>query len=258
MTTNKNFVSKRNDLPLTTNQNIAIPQVDNKFYSQPKKRKTLQSRLLFTILPTVLAPLAIASVIGFNFTQTQSRNNVTSKVNNSILLTSTSTQKFIDRAFETTNLLGSNPLIIESLKSGTQKVDTEGLTDKSIEEVENSFAATKLLEPNPQLNNHLQAVAENKGLAEIILTEKNGFNVAYSAPTSDFIQSDEQWWQIGAEKGKALLEPEFDESANAAVLELVNSIKDPQSNKLLGITKIGISVEKLNSAYKKLYFVAIF
>ena len=226
MTTNKNFVSNRNDLPLTINEDVAIPQVDNKFYSQSKKRKTLQSRLLFTILPTVLAPLAIASIVGINFTQSQSRSNIITRVHNTILLTSTSTQKFIDRAFDTTNLLASNPLIIESVKSGTQKAENQGLSNQSIEKVENSFASTKLLEPNSQLNNHLQEVAKNKGLAEIILTEKNGFNVAYSAPTSDFVQSDEQWWQTGAESGKALLEPEFDESSNAAVLELVNSIKD--------------------------------
>ena len=248
MTTHENFLPSDSQLSSPENEEISPPLVNpiadgNNIV---KQGGTLKNRLLLTILPTVLIPLAVASFIGINFTQKQAKNNVLGNTQKSILLASESTQKFLKDAFGATDLLAANPVVIQSLYSGTAQAKSQGLLEQSIEQTEKDFAQTKLLKPDSSLNNYLQAIAKNKGIAEIILTERNGFNVAYSSPTSDFVQSDEQWWQTGAKEGKKLLEPEFDESTNTAVLELVNSIKDPNSNQLLAVTKIGVSVAELN------------
>ena len=87
---------------------------------------------------------------------------------------------------------------------------------------------------------------KKNGLSEIILTEGNGFNVGYNVPSSDFVQSDEKWWQIAAKQGATIIEAKFDESTQTHILELVNSLEDSQTGELLGITKIGVSMKTFN------------
>ena len=246
MTTPDNILTSEATVPSLNNQSEASSVVNtvSKTTNIIKQGGTLRRKLLTTVLPTVLIPVTIASWIGINFTQNQAKQEVFNSLEKSSILTSQTTSEFLDRAFATTDLLAQNSLIIESLSAGQQKA--QSLINQPIEQTEQQFAQSKLLQPNANLNQYLKASAEDRGLAEIILTEGNGFNVAYSSPTSDFVQSDEEWWQIGKEKGKALLEPEFDESSNSAVLELVNSIRDANSNQLLAVTKIGLSVAELN------------
>ncbi|AFY68893.1 methyl-accepting chemotaxis sensory transducer [Thalassoporum mexicanum PCC 7367] len=223
-----------------------------------KSANTLQNRLLLTVLPTVLIPLAIASGVAIQSTQNQAKETFLNNLEKGVFLTSEATEEFLENAFESTDLLTANPLVLNSLTAGTQKAQSQGLLNKPIEQIERQFAQTKLLTPNASLNRYLQAVAEDKGVAEIILTERNGFNVAYNSPTSDFVQSDEEWWQIGRDQGQAILKPEFDESANSAVLELVNSIKNPNSGELLGVTKVGVSIDSLNEVLEEIVEAEVF
>ena len=37
-------------------------------------------------------------------------------------------------------------------------------------------------------------LAQSQAYREVFFTDKNGYNVAVSNPTSDFVQSDEEWW----------------------------------------------------------------
>ena len=228
-------------------QNVDSPEVISVAASDYSKRgSTLRRRLLMTVLPAVLVPLVVASAIGFNVTQRRAKEKTLSNIETSVVIASERTQKFIQDAFKATNLLSANPMVIQALLSGSEQVESQGLSQKPIEQIEKQFADTKLLQPERNLNNYLKAVAQTTNLAEIILTERHGFNVAYSSITSDFIQHDEEWWQFGKKKGRLALEPEFDESTKTAVLVLVNTIKDPNSSKLLGVTKVGAPAEKLN------------
>ncbi len=211
-----------------------------------KQAGTLRRRLLMTILPIVLVPLVVASAIGFNVTQRRAKEKTLSNIETSVVLASEGTQQFIQDALKATDLLSANPMVIQALRSGSEQVESQGLSQKPIEQIETQFADTKLLQPEQNLNNYLKAVAKNANLAEIILTERYGFNVAYSSLTSDFIQNDEEWWQLGKKRGQLALEPEFDESTKTAVLVLVNTIKDSNSSQLLGVTKVGAAAEKLN------------
>lgn len=214
--------------------------------SESKRGGTLRRQLLITVLPTVLVPLAVVSTIGINAIQQEAKKEKLNDIENRVVLTSLLTDKFLQNGFNVSDLLAANPLVIQQLESGTQQVQTQGLLKQPIEKTEKQFADTKLLSPNPSLNNYLTVMIEKNGLAEIILTERNGHNVAYSSPTSDFVQSDEKWWQTGQQEGAKVLEPEFDESTQTAVLELVNSLQNSKTRELIGVTKIGVSVAAIN------------
>ena len=207
---------------------------------------TLRRRLLTTILPTVLLPLAVASTIGINVINSETKSQTLKGVEKTIVITSVLTKNFLDDALNVKELLLASPFVSQNLQAGNKKVEELGLLEKSIEQVEAEFAETKLLNPNPDLNNYLQVIAEKNGLSEIILIEGNGFNVGYNVPSSDFVQSDEKWWQIAAKQGATIIEAKFDESTQTHILELVNSLEDSQTGELLGITKIGVSMKTFN------------
>lgn len=112
------------------------------------------------------------------------------------------TGRYFQNALRLKEELQTNPLIIQAIEDSSQIVESQGLLQQSIPQLESNFAQNKLLIPNVTLNNYLKGLSDSRGISEIIITDPNGFNVAYSSTPSDFVQSDEQWWQIGSKEGE--------------------------------------------------------
>ena len=210
-----------------------------------KPAATLRQRLLTTVLPVALVPLAVASGIGYIQTKQQVKEKALLQLEEVSLLTSEATTVFLQDSLKIPDLVASNPLLLEAMKAGGQQAASQGLAQKPIDAVEQQFASTKLLKPNANLNNYLRKVVKNGRLAEVFVTDKNGFNVGFSNPTSDFVQNDERWWQKAKEKGVFIEEPEFDESANATVIALAKQVKGP-SGEMLGIMKAALPTTELD------------
>ena len=201
---------------------------------------TLRNRLLMTVLPTVLVPLCVASFIGFRIVQQKAQSESLLQLQQNVNRSQDEAESFLKNSFDLTQLIAANPLIIEQLRSINNDPETKKLSLLPIETLENSFANTKLLKPNAVINNYLQQLVKTGKIAEVFITESNGLNIAYSNPTSDFVQRDEAWWQA-AEKGEISVDdPEYDESAKAVVIALSEAIKDPNTGKVLGVIKTGV------------------
>ncbi len=223
------------------------PGTDNSTPQKFQGKNTLRNRLLITILPAVLMPLAIASAIGYSITEGRMENQALSQLEENTLLVGKTVTTFIRNSFKIPDLVAVNPLVIESMQAGSQKAQTQGLLQQSIEAVEQQFADTKLLEADTTLNQYLEQVVQSTSSVEIFFTERNGFNIAFSNATSDFVQRDEGWWQNSQKNGQAVDEPEFDESANAVIVAISKAVKDPQTGEFLGVIKTGIPVTELDS-----------
>ncbi len=248
MNARENLLNSSTEIPVSQDEKLDLKSINTikKNNEITSDGGTLRRRLLMTVLPTVLIPLAVASTIGSNVVHRNSKEIIVEDKARNVVLINGLAREFLQQGLNLSNVLANNPLVIQELQAGSQKTEVQGLLQQPIEEVEKQFASTKLLNPNPDLNRYLKVIIENNGLAEIILTERNGFNVAYSSPTSDFVQRDEKWWQIGEKEGAKVLEPEFDESTQSAVIELVNALKHPDSGEFLGVTKVGVSVIEIN------------
>ncbi len=223
------------------------PSSDNSTPQKFQGKNTLRNRLLITILPAVLMPLAIASAIGYNITESRMEEQALSQLEEHTLLAGKTVTTFIRDSFKIPDLVAVNPLVIEAMKDGGEKAQIQGLPQQSIDAVEEQFADTKLLEVNTTLNQYLEQIVQSTNSVEIFFTESNGFNIAFSNPTSDFVQRGEGWWENSKANGQAVDEPEFDESANAVVVAISEAVKDPQTGEFLGVIKTGIPVTELNS-----------
>ncbi len=212
---------------------------------------TLRRRLLTTVLPVSLVPLAIASGIGYTQTETQLKEKALLQLEEVSLLTSEASTIFLQDALKFPDLIDSDPLLLEAVEAGNAQVKAEGLAQKSDDALEQQFATTKLLKPNAELNRYLQRVVRNAQLAEVFVTTVDGFNVAYSNPTSDFVQRDERWWQEAMTKGSFIEEPEFDESANDTIIALAKQVKN-DAGAVIGVLKVALPTKALDEAISAL------
>jgi twitching motility protein PilJ len=210
-----------------------------KFGMQKKSRPSvpLRRQLLLRIIPAVLLPLAIASAVGYGIIQTGAENDLEEQLEKQSLLTSEAASQFMDDAAKIPLSVASNPLIIDAVRARSQKAVEDGLVELPIEQLEQRFGQTKLLDPSQVLNSYMVKTIENEGLAEIHVTQRDGFVIAYSSPTSDFVQSDEEWWQNAKENTLWIEEPEIDESVGTYAVDVSHAILDPNSGEFLGVVQ---------------------
>lgn len=203
----------------------------------PLRGISLQNRLLSIVLPTLIGTLATSSFLGYHLIHKTAEAEAQEQLANKGILTKDTFTQLLDNAYKISQVIASDPQVLNSLRTSRQKVLNLGLDKLSIDELEQKFSETKLLTPNQELNNYLRQIAEVSDLAEIFYTDSYGFNLAYNQPTSDFVQRDEIWWQQGKNQTQWLNIPEFDESAQAMGFELVQAINDPNSGEFLGVIK---------------------
>ena len=198
---------------------------------------SLRNQLLLAILPIILIPLAIASVLVHRINQKNSIIDTIPKLQQQALLAGQVAKGFLEEELKLPEMLANNPLVINAARQGSQTVKANNLDRVPIEQIEKSFSATKLIQPNQEINDYLRKTAKIGQVAQLYFTDKHGFNVAYTIPPYDFVQSDEQWWQEGKSQQRWISAPDFDPSVRLFSLSLVRAIVDPQSGEFLGVVK---------------------
>jgi methyl-accepting chemotaxis protein len=206
---------------------------------------TLRSRLLVTILPAILTPLAIASATGFFVIQGRVTEQIITLLKDESVSSAEVSAEFIFDALDIPRLIGTNPEVLKTLEATDKIVAAKNLNEIPIDRLERDFASTKLIQPDLPLNQYFAQVVKTEGLAEMFMTNANGLNIAYSNPTSDFVQRDESWWQTAQKQGYSVEPPEYDDSAGQVMLAVSVVVQDPATGKLLGIMKTGVPFSNL-------------
>lgn len=209
---------------------------------------TLRRRLLTTIVPVALAPLAIASAVGYVQTEAQLKEKALLQLEEVSLLTTEASEIFLEDELRLPDVIESNPTVVQAIKAGNQKVAAEGLAQKPRDE---QFAATNFLQPNPELNSYLQRVADQAGLARIVVTSNDGFAVGASRPIDEFVKTETAWWQQAKANGEYIGEPRFDEVLDQVVLGLSKQVQDAAGQNI-GVMELALPTTELDEAISKL------
>lgn len=239
---------------MNTSQNSPTASPKNKPHMPSQKRgltkkNTLRSRLLTTLLPAVVVPLVFAGLIGEQVAEKRFKKNIISGLEADTLLAHNATATFLRNSFDITNTIALEPELIELMRAANQLVDEQKLASQPIAVLENQFASPKFLQVdtklNTDVNNYFRRIVRAGSVAEVVATQRDGFNIGYSSPTSDFVQSDEKWWQTAKDEIKVFGNPTFDQSTDQQIIPFSKAIYDPQSGKFIGIVKVAISVGQL-------------
>jgi methyl-accepting chemotaxis protein len=106
------------------------------------------------------------------------------------------------------------------------------------------MSATRSLDVDPATQAFLRQVATRSDLAELFITESHGFNVVTTNRTSDFVQSDEEWWQRASRGEFYQGEAVFDSSAGIISLEMAAPVVG-RAGRRVGVIKGVIDIARL-------------
>ncbi|MEM8614289.1 MAG: hypothetical protein AAGF93_19885, partial [Cyanobacteria bacterium P01_H01_bin.105] len=118
----------------------------------------LGRQLLQTLLPVTLLPLAVASGLGIYVTKRAENADVVFALKQEAFLASEAASFFVEDSFSVVDNLVISPSIQAVLTRANAKAEEDELIDKPVEELEEQFAQTKLLEPNAAVNRYLADV----------------------------------------------------------------------------------------------------
>ncbi|MBX2865576.1 MAG: HAMP domain-containing protein, partial [Leptolyngbyaceae cyanobacterium MAG.088] len=224
----------------------------NQTQSKGNQGQTLTQRLLMYVLPTALIPLIVAGGVEFFTVKQKAQTRALEDLKIESVLAAEAANVFVVDTLKIPEVIGLNPSVRQALVTGANKAVSKNWHTTPIDALEASFSKTKLLTPNAALNQYLKDVALVEGFGEIFFTERHGFNVAYSNVTSDFVQRDEEWWQVASQKGYFVSSAVSDESAGIDGIEISQAILDPSTNDFLGVIKTLAPVEALHTELTKL------
>lgn len=148
-------------------------------------------------------------------------------------------------------LIGASPTIVDAARAGGARAAQMGLVGRPIEAVEREMAATRSLAVSESARRFLQRQLAPLGIAEMFVTDVNGFNAVTTEMTSDFVQSDEGWWRDAVRKGLTTAEAEYDESAHQTVVSMAAAIHETDRERAEGVIKIAFSISNLDAALAK-------
>ncbi len=83
---------------------------------------------------------------------------------------------------------------------------------------------------------------------ELFVTNAYGANVALGSGTSDYSQSDEEWWQITKDSGKYAGDIQFNEEYDSYLIDFAFRVDDADGN-FLGVLRVLITMDDLLSEF---------
>ena len=224
-----------------------------------RKAGSLRGQLVSHALFSIAIPLGLAGAIVFFFLSyhldviessfARSRAALTNDIAGTDIRSQASNvarqlDEFLIERITESKAWASAPVVVDAARAAHGRHLAAGLVGTSIDAIEERFRARKSLALAPLADRYLrQQIASSPFFAEVFFTDRNGFNVALTNPTSDFVQSDEKWWKNAWSRQISVGEIEFDDSAGVWSIEISVRIEDPATGEPLGVMKSVLAIE---------------
>ena len=142
----------------------------------------------------------------------------------------------------------SGPAVVSAARQAHSVHEQSGLLSLTVEDLEQKFQIRKSLGRFPIADSYLRAeIARSRHFDRILFTDRNGYNVVVTNVSSDFVQSDEDWWQRAWSDGVALSTVKFDESMGAWAVDISVRIDDPATENPVGVMQAAMSIAMLQA-----------
>lgn len=157
----------------------------------------------------------------------------------------------VERERETT-ALATDPLLVDAARAGAVRAQFLRLPSQSVAVLEQRYDALRSLDVDPRTRLYLLGLGGEVGVVEAMLTDRYGYNVVTTDRTSDFVQSDEPWWQTAWQQGKSPDEVDLDASANQITITMSRAVREGADQPPVGVLKVSYDTRAANDALVKL------
>ena len=145
--------------------------------------------------------------------------------------------------------VAASPEVISAARAGLARARALGIVNAPMAELEARFRSERSLQVEPATRYYLRAMLPRLGAAEILLTEATGYNAVTTGLSSDFVQSDEPWWQAAWRNGLSNADAVFDSSARQTVVSLATLVR--ADNTPIGVVKLAFTMAPLVHALRE-------
>jgi methyl-accepting chemotaxis protein len=142
--------------------------------------------------------------------------------------------------------LARSPAVVRAALDGSHQAISQRLPQLDTPTLERMFNQRHVLGGDPDLAAYLRDYVQRSEFSELFFTESHGYSVLASNRTSDFVQSDEEWWRRAAADGVYEGAPRYDSSAAAVSLEYDVAIRAPRVTAPVGVLKTVFALDRLS------------
>lgn len=196
--------------------------------------RSIRSKLLFSTLPLVLLPVlaigsfAVGSLRSVSETSSASVDETRQALAEDVVGPSVRAASdqiareigfFVAERLADAETWATSPALIDAAIGASSTFEEAGLTEQTTDQLEAAYTSGSLtVQPLP--------ADPTASFSELFFTDRRGYTVASNTRTSDFVQSDEEWWTSAWERGIHISEVDLDESANAMSVDISMRLDD--------------------------------
>ncbi|MCH6547544.1 MAG: methyl-accepting chemotaxis protein [Gemmatimonadetes bacterium] len=213
----------------------------------PASASKLQTTVLLIGTPAAVLVIGLITFLTTRSASAEMERSIHDHLIADALRASSVLEQYVNERRSDVELLAQMPALVAAARAAGDEVERRGISRLSLDELERQFEASRALGGYPELRAYLLGFTGQTDFAAIFFTERNGFNVETTNRMSNFVQSDEDWWQRAMADGTFQAAPGRDESAGLVVLEYSVAIIDPGNGTPVGVIKGVIDLSPLAS-----------
>ena len=146
-------------------------------------------------------------------------------------------------------MLAAMPSVVDAARSGGELARSRRLSELGVDSLERRFARTRSQQVSPRTLAYLRRLLPTLGIADVMVTDDFGYNALVTAPSADFVQSDEGWWQHAWSDTSSAATATEDAAVSRAIVELARPIVTAGAEpRRLGVVKIKFDLATIDSA----------
>ena len=230
-----------NNGPSTSNQ-LPTPAAASRAQTGAQSARSLRWRLVTYVGLGAIVVLGIVGWAGIELLKRSVAGDEDARIVNAAALSRQLVERVLDERARQVDLIAAAPSVAEAARKGSAVSEQKGLPKMSIPQLEQMFKDTRSQQVDPAANAYLTDLLKKLDIAEVMVTDEYGYNAVTTSPSSDFVQSDEGWWQTAWTSGMTTAQATADPATQRTVVELAAVIRDHSTR--LGVVKVkfGLSV----------------
>jgi methyl-accepting chemotaxis protein len=216
-------------------------------YSRGAKQsaRSLRRRFLSLAGTGAVLVLGIVAYAGLLVLQKSIAGDEDARIVNSASLSEQLVQRLLSERVRQVQLIAAEPNIIAAAKKGTAVSRSKGLENQSIDQLEQTFKGPRSQQVDDNALRYLNGLLPKLDIAEVMLTDEFGYNAVTTSLSSDFVQSDEAWWQAAWANGMTTALATIDPVMGRTVVELAGVVRDGSTR--VGVVKVKFGLSMLDS-----------
>jgi len=217
-----------------------------------RSARSLRRRLVFGVAAGAFFVLAAVTSAGVFLLKNTMAGDEDARLTNAASLSKQLIERVLAERARQVDLIASSPQVIATAEKGAEEARRQGLPlrtfrdqEPAVAPIEARFKATRSLQVDASTDQYLKTLLPKLDIAEVMVTDKYGYNAETTSPSSDFIQSDEEWWQTAFSKGATSANATLYPEKKLTVVELAGVVRDKGTP--VGVVKVKFGLSLVDS-----------